>query len=78
MSGNSQVDAARAEQILITAQRGDRSALEAFLAMNRAAVFRYELRYCKTTEDTEDAVQETLWAPARSIRNFRRAAAATT
>ncbi len=41
-------------------------------------MFRYGLRYCASTEDTEDAVQETLWAAARAIRNFRRAAAVTT
>jgi RNA polymerase sigma-70 factor, ECF subfamily len=64
--------------LLAAAQRGDAAALEALLAAHREVVFRYGLRYCRTTEDAEDAVQETLWAAARSIRKFRRTAAVTT
>src|SRR3954471_3892327 len=66
------------ERLLSAAQRGDRAALEALLAQHRKTVFRYGLRYCASTEDTEDAVQQTLWAAARAIGNFRRAAAVTT
>jgi RNA polymerase sigma-70 factor (ECF subfamily) len=66
------------ERLLDAAQRGDRAALEALLAQHRKTVFRYGLRYCGSTENTEDAVQETLWAAAKSIGNFRRAAAVTT
>jgi RNA polymerase sigma-70 factor (ECF subfamily) len=65
-------------ELLAAAQNGDRAALEALLSLHRKTVFRYGLRYCRSTEDTEDAVQETLWAAARSIGNFRRAAAVTT
>ncbi len=68
----------RSEALLAAAQRGERAALEALLSQHRETVFRYGLRYCRTTEDTEDAVQETLWAAARAIGNFRRAAAITT
>lgn len=64
--------------LLVAAQHGDSAALEALLAAHRQIVFRYGLRYCRTTEDAEDAVQETLWAAARSIGKFRRAAAITT
>jgi RNA polymerase sigma-70 factor (ECF subfamily) len=64
--------------LLTAAQQGDRAALEALLAAHREVVFRYGLRFCRTTEDAEDAVQETLWAAARSIGKFRRAAAITT
>lgn len=64
--------------LLSAAQRGDPAALEALLAAHREVVFRYGLRYCRTTEDAEDAVQETLWAAARSIGKFRRTAAVTT
>jgi RNA polymerase sigma-70 factor, ECF subfamily len=64
--------------LLCAARRGDPAALEALLAAHREVVFRYGLRYCRTTEDAEDAVQETLWAAARSIRKFRRTAAVTT
>jgi len=66
------------DALLTAAQHGDRLALETLLATHRASVFRYGLRYCKTSEDAEDAVQETLWAVARSIGGFRRAAAITT
>lgn len=66
------------DRLLTAAQRGDRAALEALLAQHRKTVFRYGLRYCGSTENTEDAVQETLWAAARAIGNFRRAAAVTT
>jgi RNA polymerase sigma-70 factor (ECF subfamily) len=66
------------ERLLDAAQRGDRGALEALLAQHRKTVFRYGLRYCGSTENTEDAVQETLWAAAKAIGNFRRAAAVTT
>jgi RNA polymerase sigma-70 factor (ECF subfamily) len=65
-------------ELLSAAQRGDRAALEALLAEHRKTVFRYGLRYCRSTEDTEDAVQETLWAAARAIGSFRGAAAVTT
>jgi RNA polymerase sigma-70 factor, ECF subfamily len=63
--------------LLSAAQQGDPDALEALLVAHREVVFRYGLRYCRTTEDAEDAVQETLWAAARSIRKFRRTAAVT-
>jgi RNA polymerase sigma-70 factor (ECF subfamily) len=66
------------ERLLVAAQAGDRAALETLLSQHRKTVFRYGLRYCRSTEDTEDAVQETLWAAARAIGSFRRAAAITT
>jgi RNA polymerase sigma-70 factor (ECF subfamily) len=69
---------AATERLLDAAQQGDRAALERLLEQNRKTVFRYGLRYCGSTEDTEDAVQETLWAAARAIGSFRRAAAVTT
>ena len=69
---------AESERLLEAAQRGDRLAPEALLSRHRKTVFRYGLRYCVSTENTEDAVQETLWAAARAIGQFRRAAAVTT
>lgn len=67
-----------AERLLARAQAGEREALEELLAAHRDTVFRYGLRYCPSTEDAEDAVQETLWAATRALGNFRRAAAITT
>jgi RNA polymerase sigma-70 factor (ECF subfamily) len=68
----------QSDRLLAAAQGGDRKALEGLLSLHRKTVFRYGLRYCGSTEDTEDAVQETLWAAARAIGSFRRAAAITT
>src|SRR5262245_58819275 len=65
-------------QLLTAAQLGDSKALEALLKCHRQAVYRYGLRYCKTSEDAEDAVQETLWAAARSLRTFRHASSVMT
>jgi RNA polymerase sigma-70 factor (ECF subfamily) len=66
------------EEILAAAQRGDREALEELLFRYRRRLHSYGLRVCKSTEDAEDAVQETLWAAARSIHAFRGTASVTT
>jgi RNA polymerase sigma-70 factor (ECF subfamily) len=56
---------------LSAAQAGDLAALNRLVAAHRQGVYRYGLRVCATTEDAEDAVQETLWIAARAIRSFR-------
>jgi RNA polymerase sigma-70 factor, ECF subfamily len=56
---------------LAAAQTGDLSALNRLIAAHRQGVYRYGLHVCRTTEDVEDAVQETLWAATRAIRTFR-------
>jgi RNA polymerase sigma-70 factor (ECF subfamily) len=61
----------RPEGLLEAAQSGDTRALIALLESHRHGVYRYGLHVCPTTEDTEDAVQETLWAATRAIRSFR-------
>src|SRR5688572_18926126 len=66
------------DRLLADAQAGDARALEQLLRLHRKAVFRYGLRVCQSTEDAEDAVQETLWAATRAIGGFRGAAAVTT
>jgi RNA polymerase sigma-70 factor (ECF subfamily) len=43
----------------------------ALVEQHRQGVYRFGLRVCATTEDTEDAVQETLWAATRAIPSFR-------
>jgi RNA polymerase sigma-70 factor (ECF subfamily) len=62
------------DHLLTAAQAGDPGALEVLLARHRNGVYRYGLQVCRTTEDAEDAVQETLWAATRAIRTFRGAA----
>src|SRR3954468_8784748 len=66
------------EEILTAAQRGDRVALEELLFRYRRRLHAYGLRVCKSTEDAEDAVQETLWAASRSIHAFRGTASVAT
>jgi RNA polymerase sigma-70 factor (ECF subfamily) len=59
------------DDLLAAAQRGDLSALNSLVCAHRHGVYRYGLRVCRTTEDAEDAVQETLWAATRAIQSFR-------
>jgi RNA polymerase sigma factor (sigma-70 family) len=60
---------------LAAAQAGDVAALNRLLTAHRHGVYRFGLTVCRTTEDAEDAVQETLWAATRAIRAFRGTAA---
>jgi RNA polymerase sigma-70 factor (ECF subfamily) len=66
------------DAVLAAAQHGDRDALNRLVADHRQGVYRYGLHVCRTTEDAEDAVQETLWAATRAIRTFRGTASAIT
>jgi RNA polymerase sigma-70 factor (ECF subfamily) len=59
---------------LLSAQAGDAAALTRLLDTHRHGVYRYGLQVCRTTEDAEDALQETLWAATRAITTFRGAA----
>lgn len=56
---------------LLAAQAGDAIAISRLLHANRHGVYRYGLQVCRTTEDAEDALQETLWAATRAIATFR-------
>lgn len=69
---------AECDALLTAAQSGDRTALERLLSLHRQGIYRYGLRVCRTTEDAEDAVQETLWAATRTLHAFRGAAASIT
>ncbi len=66
------------DDLLRAAQGGDSAALDALLRQHRERVFKYGLRVCQTTEDAEDAVQETLWAASRGIKGFRGSASVAT
>jgi RNA polymerase sigma-70 factor (ECF subfamily) len=59
---------------LLAAQSGDVAALSRLIHAHSQGVYRYGLQICRTTEDAEDALQETLWAATRAIRTFRGAA----
>jgi len=59
------------DALLVAAQAGDVVALNQLLSAHRNGVYRFGLKVCRTTEDTEDAVQQALWAATRAIRAFR-------
>src|SRR5262245_46364162 len=59
------------DTLLAAAQAGDVSALNQLVGSHRQGVYRYGLHVCRTTEDAEDAVQETLWAATRALHTFR-------
>lgn len=59
------------EELLSSAKAGDLAALSQLIQMHRYGLYRYGLRVCRTTEDAEDALQETLWAVTRAIKMFR-------
>ena len=67
-----------ADALLADARAGDARALHQLLLTHRNGVYRYGLQVCRTTEDAEDAVQETLWAATRAIRMFRGSAKSIT
>lgn len=52
--------------LLAAAQDGDLAALNRLISAHRQGVYRFGLQVCRTTEDAEDAVQETLWAATRA------------
>jgi len=59
---------------LLSAQSGDAAALRRLIDAHRHGVYRYGLQVCRTTEDAEDALQETLWAATRALTTFQGAA----
>jgi RNA polymerase sigma-70 factor (ECF subfamily) len=59
------------DALLTAARAGDLAALGEILRMHRHGVYRYGLQVCRTTEDAEDALQETLWAATRAFSTFR-------
>lgn len=60
-----------ADADLAAARAGDLAALDRLITAHRQGVYRYGLHVCRTTEDAEDAVQETLWAATRALHTFR-------
>ncbi len=59
------------DALLDAARAGDVAALDELVAKHRHGVYRFGLQVCRTTEDAEDAVQETLWAATRALQSFR-------
>ncbi len=61
--------------LLKAAQRGDMAALERVIAQCRPSLSRYAARYCVTTSDAEEAVQESLIILCRRLPALRSAGA---
>ena len=69
----------RSDQELLSAARtGDREALEALLLRYQPKVYGFGMRMCRNPEDAEDVLQDTLFAMARTVRDFRGASSLST
>jgi RNA polymerase sigma-70 factor (ECF subfamily) len=67
------------EQALVEAARaGDRRALERLLERHQGAVYRFGMKMCGEQEDAKDVLQETLFAAARTLPDFRGASSVST
>lgn len=60
-----------AEATIALAKKGDPAALEALYHAYSGRTYNLVRRICRTTEDAEDALQETFFEVCRSIRNYR-------
>ena len=66
------------DDLLQRARSGDREALEALLARHQRQIYRFGLKMCRDPEDAKDILQDTLFAMARSVRDFRGASSVST
>ena len=64
--------------LLERARKGDRDALETLLAHHQSQIYRFGLKMCRKPEDAEDVLQDTLFAMARGLRDFRGASSIST
>lgn len=64
--------------LLERARAGDARAIEALLEKHQARVFRFGLKMCRSPEDAEDVLQDTLLSMARGVRDFRGASSIST
>ncbi|MCC6750713.1 MAG: sigma-70 family RNA polymerase sigma factor [Deltaproteobacteria bacterium] len=66
------------QELVAAAQAGDRVALERLLERHQGQIYRFGLKMCRHPEDAKDVVQETLFAVARGVGNFRGASSVST
>jgi len=59
------------QRLLESAKRGDAEALERLIVQTRPDLRRYAARYCATSSDAEDAVQESLVILFRRLPTLR-------
>jgi RNA polymerase sigma-70 factor (ECF subfamily) len=65
-------------ELLAAIRAGDDDALGRLLAEHAPGVYRFGIKMCRDREDAKDVLQETLFAAARSIREFRGASSLST
>jgi RNA polymerase sigma-70 factor, ECF subfamily len=68
----------RAADLLARARKGDREALELLLAHHQTQIYRFGLKMCRDPEDAQDVLQDTLFAMARGVPDFRGASSIST
>ena len=68
----------RSTDLIARARAGDREALETLLAHHQAQIYRFGLKMCRDPEDAQDVLQDTLFAMARGVRDFRGASSIST
>ena len=66
------------DDLLARARKGDRDALNALLAHHQSQIYRFGLKMCRDSEDAQDVLQDTLFAMARGVGNFRGASSIST
>ncbi len=64
--------------LLERARAGEPGALDALLERHQHQVYRFGLRMCRDPEDARDVLQDTLFAAARGVRDFRGASSLST
>ena len=67
-----------ADAVLAAARAGDAAALDALLREHQPRVYRFGLHMCRDPEDAKDVLQDTLFAAARSLGDFRGASSLDT
>jgi RNA polymerase sigma-70 factor (ECF subfamily) len=65
------MDAPPDRQLLERARAGDSAALSQLLSKYQDQIYRFGLRMCRDPEDASDVLQDTLFALARGVRDFR-------
>jgi len=66
------------QELVEAARAGDRRALGKLLERHQGAVYRFGMKMCGESEDAKDVLQETLFAAARTLPDFRGASSVTT
>lgn len=74
MSREEEEDAGLLERV----RGGDEQALSALLERYQAQIYRFGLSMCRDPEDARDVLQDTLFAMAKGVRDFRGASSLST